>query len=87
MADVRGADASGGALMDRYGPRRLVAAVIEAASARGLCPVFAGEDGDRALAGARQVLDALHLPADEPQTVDVGGPASRRNVTEWASPC
>ena len=71
----------------RYGPRRLVADVIEAASAQGLCPVFAGEDVDLALAGARQVLAALHLPADEPPLVMVeDGAAAFCRVTRSPVP-
>jgi hypothetical protein len=63
-----------------YGPHRLVADVIAAAAAHGLCPVFSAHDLDMALEGARSVLAALHLPAGQPDSSDgdsAGRPVSK----------
>ena len=63
-----------------YGPHRLVADAIAAMAAHGVCPVFTARDLPRALAGAREILAALHLPTAEaiplPSDVESGGDGS-----------
>jgi hypothetical protein len=48
-----------------YGPHRLIVDAIAAMAAHGVCPVFTAGDLPRALAGAREILAALHLPIAE----------------------